>query len=213
MNENISLDQAKERQKKNLRIVLLILAGVVVLLVTSMLLLNYFLNKEEEKPDEYIYFYNDGEINAFENEAYLALNRSVLYCDDPSGWYGHTSEITSEERGSFDATVLFAEEYLIALNYGNEGALRAMCTADYLKENEIPDFTQQMIYEAKITYQSAEGREDGSKLITYRLDYKIYRNNGTYRRDVGSDTVKPEYLVLWVSADGNEIRIDNILRF
>ena len=69
-----------------------------------------------------------------------------------------------------------------------------------------------MIYEAKIVYRSAVGQEDGSKIVTYRMDYKIYRNNGTYRRDVGSDTVNAEYLVLWVSPDESQIRIKNIVR-
>ena len=213
MNNESSLEQLKIRQKKNVKLILLILLGVSVLFVVTLVLVNHFLSKkEEDKVDEYIHFYNVEEGDIFENEEYLALNRSVLYCDDPSGWYGHTSEITAEDRLSFEPTVLFAEDYLIALIYGNSGALRAMCTSEYLKEHEIPEFTQQMIYEAKITYYSTEGQEDGTTLVTYRLDYKIYRNNGTYRRDVGSRTVKPEYLVLRVSNNKSEIRIHDILR-
>ena len=82
----------------------------------------------------------------------------------------------------------------------------------YLKENQIPDFTQQMIYESHIYYYSTEAQKDGSKLVTYRLEYKIYQNNGTYRRDVGSDSPKPEYLVLWVSPDESDIKIERIVR-
>ena len=194
--------------------ILFILLGIAVLFVVSLVLLNHFLKKKEEKPrKQNIYFYSvDEEINVFENPDYLALNRSVLYCDDPSGWYGHTTEITAEDRHTFDPTVVFAEDYLLVLIYGNHGALRSMCTANYLKDHEIPEFTQQMIYDAKIVYQSTVSQEDGSKLVTYRLDYKIYRNNGTYRRDVGSDTVNAEYLVLWVSPDESEIRINDIVR-
>ena len=211
MNEQPSLEMMKQRQKKNLRLVLWIFAGVVLLSLVTLLLLDWLLPKPEETPERDIYFYPVNEENIFENQDYLALNRFVYYCDDPTG-YGLTTQITDEDRMSFDAEVRFAEEYLNILTYGDAFALRSMCTETYLKEHSIPDFTQQMVYESRIVYYSAEGQKDGSRLVTYRLEYKIHENNGTYRRDVGSDSAKPEYLVLWISADGTQIKIENILR-
>ena len=212
MNEQPSLNELKQTQKKNVKTALFIMSGILVFAVAGLLLLNHFLTKEDDTSEKYIHFYPVDDRNIFENPDYLSLNRSVLFCDDPSGWYGQTTEITAEERMGFDATVRFADDYLNALIYGSESALRAMCSSDYLSVHEISDFTQQMIYEAKIIYHSTEGREGGGKLVTYRLDYKIYKNNGTYRRDVGSDTVKSEYLVLGVSSDESEICIEDILR-
>ncbi len=211
VNQQPSTEQMKEKQKKNIKLVLLILAGLALLSVLALILIDQLLPKEQEQPQKDIYFYPVSEGNIFENEEYLALNRFVYYCDDPTG-YGLTTQITDEDRMTFDVKVRYAETYLNTLILGDSTALRAMCTETYLKENKIPDFTQQMIYEAHIYYHSTEAQDDGSKLVTYRLEYKIYQNNGTYRRDVGSDSPKPEYLVLWVSPDEGDIKIEKILR-
>jgi hypothetical protein len=212
MNQPPSTEQMKERQKKNIKLVFLILAGLTLLSVLALVLIDRLLPKEQEQPEKDIYFHPVSEGNIFENGEYLALNRFVYYCEDPSG-YGLTTQITDEDRMTFDVKVRFAETYLNTLMLGDSTALRAMCTENYLKENQIPNFTQQMIYESHIYYYSTEAQKDGSKLVTYRLEYKIYQNNGTYRRDVGSDSPKPEYLVLWVSPDESDIKIEKILRF
>ena len=211
MNEQPSLEQLKKKQSKNVKTVLLILLGIALLSVIVLLLLNRFLARQEEAAPNDIAFYPVTDQNIFENETYLSMNRFVLYCEDPSG-YGLTTQISDADRMSFNVKVRFAEEYLNILTYGDARALRALCTENYLAENSVPDFTQQMIYDARIVYYSTEGLEDGSRLVTYRMEYKIYQNNGTYRRDVGSDAVKPEYLVLRVSSDETEIKIENILR-
>ena len=46
--------------------------------------------------------------------------------------------------------------------------------------------------------------------VTYRVDYMIRKNNGTFRRDVGSDAIRPQYVVLLVSPDGSDIAIENV---
>lgn len=211
MNQPLDLEQMKQKQKKNIRLVLLILGGIVLMSILALLLLNWLLPEKESPPQKDIYFYPVVEGNIFENPDYLALNRFVYYCDDPSG-YGLTTQITDDDRETFDIKVRFAETYLNMLILGDSRGLELMCSQNYLKENSISDFTQQMVYESYIYYHSSEMQQDGSKLVTYRLNYKIYQNNGTYRRDVGSDSAKPEYLVLWVSPDESEIKIENILR-
>ncbi len=211
MDRPSNTEQIRKAQRKNIKLVLLILAGLALLSVLALLLIDQLLPKEQEQPQKDIYFYPVVEENILENEEYLALNRFVYYCEDPAG-YGLTTQITDEDRMTFDVKVRFTETYLNTLILGDSAALRAMCTENYLKENQIPDFTQQMVYEAHIYYYSTEAQTDGSRLVTYRLEYKLYKNNGTYRRDVGSDSPKPEYLVLWVSPDEGDIKIERILR-
>ena len=52
----------------------------------------------------------------------------------------------------------------------------------------------------------------GSKTVTYKLDYMIYRNDGTFRRDIGSDAIRSQYLVLDCAADGS-ITVRDLVSF
>ena len=74
----------------------------------------------------------------------------------------------------------------------------------------LPRFTQQMLYQICIYYCGAETDGDGSQRVTYRVDYMIRKNNGSFRRDVGSDAIRPQYVVLLVSPDGQSIAIDDV---
>jgi hypothetical protein len=66
------------------------------------------------------------------------------------------------------------------------------------------------VYEMKVT-RVGEETANGALRVTYRLEYRIHRNNGTYRRDVGSDAVRPEYLTLTKEETGS-FRIFDIQR-
>ena len=207
--QEITPEQIKKSRAKAVRITLFVLGGLVLLSVLALLLLHWLLPEKEAETKKDLYFYPVSDQNVFENSAYLAKDRQIYYCENPDG-SGRTAVLSEDEN--FDAKVRFLEGYLNCLILGDETALRALCTENYLKRNEIPDFTQQMLYDMHLYYYSTEVQQDGGQLVTYRLEYKFYQNNGTYRRDVGSDGSKPEYLVLWVSADGTNIKINDIVR-
>ena len=189
---------------------LLIAAGALVAFVAVLLLLNQLLPQKDQTPPAEIYFYPIEEGNIFENPQYLGKNRFIYYCDDPNG-YGLTEQITDEDRDSFDIKVRFVEIYLDSLISGDWFTMRSLFTERYLQEKGLPQFTQQMLYNMYIYHYKTEKLDGGVQQVTYKVNYMIYRNNGTYRRDVGSDGAKPEYLVLLVYPDGT-IKIDNILR-
>ena len=187
--ENKFENEKKGKKIGVVKLALMILGGIVLLLLTTVVLLYLLLPEKKPEPQKEIRFYPVVEQNIFENQQYLAKDRSVYYCEDPAG-YGRTTVITDADRET----------------------LKTLCTAEFLKAQPLPDFTQQMLYDMHIYYQDEEPQEDGSKKFMYRLEYKIFQNNGTYRRDVGSDGAKAEYLVLWVSQDGTDIKIDEIRR-
>lgn len=211
LTEKTAVEAAENGKKatKKAKKILLIVGGAFVALLLALLLFLWLL-PEKEQPQYDIYFYPVVDENIFENQQYLDKNRFVYYCDDPQG-YGLTEQITDEDRASFDFKVQFAEIYLNCLISGDREMLRQLCSQEYLKKNAIPQFTQQMLYEMYIYYHSTERLDNGMERVTYKLNYKIFRNNGTYRRDVGSDGAKPEYLVLLVSPD-RTVRIENIMR-
>ena len=209
MNEQATNEQIRKRQKNLLKWIGIIFGGAILLSVIALIFLNLLLPKEDDAPKKEIYFYPVSDENIFENPQYLAKDLQVYYCENSDGT-GRT--FTIDDTETVGAEVLFAKLYLEYLINGDEQALRAACTEDYLKKDPIPDFTQQMLYDMCIFYENTEAQSDGSKKVTYRLEYKILKNNGTYRRDVGSDGAKPEWLVLNVSPDQTNIRIDGIVR-
>jgi hypothetical protein len=210
MNEEKSQDELKIKQQRNTKKILFILGGIFLAFLLALLLLTALLPRDKQEERE-IRFYPVTDENIFENSQYVSKNRTVYYCDNSAG-YEYTTPITEENRSEYEAEVLFAELYLNTVILGDEIALREMCSQSFLEKNPIPEFTQQMLYDLNIHTYRTETRDDGSKLVTYKLMYKIMQNNGTYRNDVGSDGARPEYLVLHVSKDGASIKIEDILR-
>ncbi|MBR7099143.1 MAG: hypothetical protein IKC59_06990 [Clostridia bacterium] len=209
MNEQVTKEQIRKRQKNLLKWIGIIGGCAILLSLIALILINQFLPKEDDAPKKEIYFYPISDENIFDNSQYLAKDLQIYYCENSDGT-GRTAPITDDE--AVGAEVLFAKLYLEYLINGDEQALRAVCTQNYLEKNPISDFTQQMLYDMHIYYENTEAQQDGTKRVTYRLEYKILRNNGTYRRDVGSDGAKPEWLVLSVSPDQTNIRIDDVIR-
>ena len=65
-----------------------------------------------------------------------------------------------------------------------------------------------MLYQCKITYID-DGTDGADKLMVYRLEYMIFRNDGSFRRDIASDASRPQNVLLRVTPDGR-ISIENI---
>ena len=77
----------------------------------------------------------------------------------------------------------------------------------HYKDGAYYSFTQQMIYDIEIEKLSVSESEKGI-LYAYNVAYKIYRNNGTFRNDIGSDGAKTLYFELLES--NGSILIDRI---
>ena len=151
----------------------------------------------------------DGDI--MENEEYLGLNRHVSFCANPSG-YGLTQAITDENREEFDGSVLFLYEYIQTIIRGDSLAYNKLFNETYYRDNaQKENFAQQMLYNINIRFMS-ESKEGNERLITYRVEYMIHQNNGTFRRDVGSDASRPQDITVRVGANG-EILIERIVTY
>ena len=64
-----------------------------------------------------------------------------------------------------------------------------------------------MIYDITVEKLS-ENYKDGNTVYKYNVSYKIYRNNGTFRNDIGSDGSKT--LMFTLIGDGTQVKIDAI---
>ena len=79
-----------------------------------------------------------------------------------------------------------------------------------------PPFTMQQVYDILITRVAVTDVVD-EKLgkytqYEYTVEYKIHKNNGTFRTDLGHDDSRKQYFILSDST-GSEVLIDQILGY
>lgn len=193
--------ESQKMRKKVLITAAVILASLLALLLGASVLVRAFRKAPGIKEGTYkFYSYPPSEKQV---EYYQGLDRSVLYCYNPSG-DGLRETVTEENRGKFDASVLFLCDYLEAVIAGDFAAYRAFFSDQCWKENkEIckQAFHPQMIYDTLITYRSTSN-DGADRLICYQLEYRIHYNDGSFRRDIGSGISRPQYVTIRISPDG-----------
>ena len=195
--ENIARQNQKMRKK--LITVILIVLGVIVLLIGTLLIIKAVNKKDGEftLPDDYFYPTHNGDI--FEYQDYLEMRPDVIfYCEDPDG-RGRTTDNVED----FPIEALYLRDFLEIMMHADVEAYNDCFNEIYYKNNQRKTaFSQQMIYEAEIRFANDEKASTGERTVTYYLCYKLFENDGSLRRDVGSDAMVPMKVVLRVTADG-----------
>ncbi len=205
--------QQKNRTIRKKIVLICLLLAVSLLILVGILLVWEFLRKDPvEDPFGEYDFYPPYEGDILQNPAYLELNREICYCEDATGM-GLTAPLTEETLARADATVRFVYSYLQIIISGDTEAYNAMLGEEYLREHGAQSaFHPQMLYNITVYAYQTQTNADGSKTVTYRLDYMIYRNDGSFRRDIGSDAIRSQYLVLQCDQNGT-IKIRDLVSF
>lgn len=89
---------------------------------------------------------------------------------------------------------------------GDSVAYNALFSPEFIAASgSYSAFTKQKLYDISIIEHSisAPVPEGYSKVYLYGLAYKIKDNNGSLRKDVGSDAELEQYLTIVEDADGN----------
>lgn len=163
---------------------------------------------EETKRPSYIFYPADFDENIMEDNAYLDLDRSIYYSDPSTGL---TSTSQDDVPSMYRNYAFVIAEYLRYGIEGNNVALNSLFSSDYYENGgkNKEEFTMQRLYEMKITYMGIP--EENEDAFLFKVDYKIQKNNGTFRNDMGSDCTKSEYFTL--SQHEENILIDSIVVF
>ena len=199
-----------QAMKKRILIIGAAVLATLIVLFGVLWLVDWLAHRNSGVPDVTYEFYPPYDGDIMENGEYLALNRMIDYCEDPLG-YGLRQSVTDENAEDFDATVLFLCDYLQTVIAGDATVYNTYFNNTYFEDNEPKSaFYQQMLYNMAIYFESTEKQDGGDTLTTYRLEYMIYKNNGTFHRDVGSDAILPRHVTLRVGADGT-IAIERIM--
>lgn len=195
--ENIAKQNQKMRKK------LLILLIVTVCLVAVLVAVLFIVKAKQEKENDFSlsdsYFYPTYQGDIFEYEDYLQKRPDViLYCEDIDGRGRSTDNLDD-----FPPEALYLRDFLEMMMHADVDAYNNCFNEIYYKNHQRQTaFSQQMIYEAEIRFASEEKAADGERTVTYYLCYKLYENDGSLRRDVGSDAVIPMKVVLRVTPTG-----------
>lgn len=225
MAEDLKQDRAYKKKKK--RILIIVLAIVTLLGAVSYVFTNhgedvaaFFRSFKKGKnaahsdySDElrsYLFYKTDYSLDPTKDEEYMGLDRQLWYHD---GGLGVGYDLDDEDAfiGSGDAVLFFAE-YFKTVIAGDTDKYNGFFTDRYIREfGEHVRFAPQMLYDIHIHQLSEATSTDGSGSWTFKVEYKIRRNDGTFRNDIPSDGSRALYFNLVGDASGH-VLIDSISR-
>lgn len=220
LEEEISrTSQASRRLKKRILTVVLIAVAVLSLLYGLTVLLESALTPSQDDEGTTLpsvtYFPPDYEYDIMEDPDYLALDRRI--------YYTHGSErfiLTDENIQEYGPAVQTLRKMIESIIAGDHESYNALFSSNYFAvDGRAPEeeFTMQRVYGIELILEGESRHIDPATGKTYTqyevvVSYKINRNDGTFRRDLGHDDARKQYFVLSNQA-GDEVLIDQILNY
>ena len=201
--KNMSPEELAELhlQSKKMKKKLILILGGICLAVIALFAVIILISPKDDKDDlSETPFQTYGEEEFYEpykgdimkDKEYLSLDRKIYYSDGS----GMETSIEEDNAHEFDNNVIFLYKYLQTIVAGDCGAYNACFNETYYQSNSpMGVFNPQMLYGARITYHSRTNDDKGI-LVTYRVEYMIHRNDGSFRRDILSDASLPQYITL-----------------
>ena len=180
--------------KKRLLIILASVLIVIFLTYAALAIFPSLFENEEDTLDGYEpprvnfnFFPADYDEDIFEDEDYLKLIENGIFEYDDGALI---SMIDLENADGYGKPVELVVNMLYAIVNGDADEYNSYFSDKYFEKKSPKDrFTMQKIYDGRITYFAREEVvEDGKQYTeyTFKLRYKIFENNGTFRDDIGS---------------------------
>ena len=113
---------------------------------------------------------------------------------------------TEQDAKNKNEALLLLYKFIEYIKDGDHEGYNDCFSANYFESHERQgEFTKQKIYDIVIT----EIPNESDKEYTFSIEYRIRHNNGSLRKDIGSDQSKKQYVK--ISPQGNsELLIDDI---
>lgn len=162
----------------------------------------------EEKPDIQFHYPNFEE-DIMTDSSYLGKIRLMGYKDG-----GQMTLINEDDYYLYSPAVNRMHDFFAAAIAGDLDAYNACFTQAYHEENDgerTEPFTMQRIYDMMIEL-IGEVNVTGTDTVRtfFRVEYRIQKNNGTFRDDMGSDCTLPQVFELTWNTETKECRIASI---
>ena len=193
------MPKEKLSAKKKIIIALCTILGVLLVLYLLTVIIPMISSRQVEDQTEYVadfdFYPANYDEDIFLDEAYMKLiSRGMLEFDDGLNTVITVSEDNISECGDYASVVA---NMLYSVRDGNVDEYNSYFNDEYYKTNsKKEDFTPQKIYDARLSVFLTETVEENKISYTkyvYKLEYKIYENNGTYRKDIG-DGSRAQYI-------------------
>jgi hypothetical protein len=199
------------RRKKQILVGAAVVLGLLLVLYAASLLLERLVPEESETAPRYHFYEPDWTANAFEDADYAEFDRTIYLNPYGTADAGETVSVDEQTVIGYGEPATLLYRLVNAILLGDAEAYNSFFTVSYLQENGAKEpFTMQKLYDVRIGfYGSLYDEKTATRQTIYRLEYKIFRNDGTFRDDVGSDMSKAQHFVLVETADG--YRVDQIV--
>ena len=211
MNQDIVEKSHKKTRKRLLLIVVSILSFLILLVGISFIIDMIERDKNKDQEIDYNFYPVDFDENIFDDRKYIELTEGefMRYCDLSTNLTVGIDKASAKQQGS---EVEFIVEMIYKIiNGDNDGYNACFSKKYYEKHSPKEKFTMQKIYDVLITKQSSETVTENENFhytkSVYILEYKIYHNNGSFRRDIG-DGSKKQYITITDSS--GKLLIDSI---
>ncbi len=213
--------RAREATQKLKRNILIIAAAMVVFVILAMVfmpVLDRALNGVDEvetnaKPNTVIYYDPDYEYDIMQDAEYLELDRYIYYTDIRMN---ETIIIPEDKVASYGPAVVTLKTMIDAIIAGDHETYNSLFSSTYFEADDSrkpePPFTMQQVYDIELTMvETKDCIEDNKRYTMYVFDveYKIHKNNGTFRTDLGHDDSRKQRFILSDST-GSQVLIDQI---
>ncbi len=199
----------KKKIKKALIVIVCAFAALGVLLGILALVTELLKSDNDDiSYEDFRFFEPDYSKNILEDELYLIHNRSIYYTR-----YGIENIITeSNAKGISPSASLFYDYFNCIIN-GDYQQYPQFFTQALLNSGDfsVPEkFTMQGLYDIHVTLHSVQNVDgmEGVNAEIYEVSYRIFENNGTFRRDILPDESRT--LVFEVYISGGTAKINSI---
>lgn len=209
MNEKAQ-NELQSSAKKRIIIALVAIFVVLTLLFATVFIIDYFETPEENSSVQTIspdrFYPVDWDEDIYEDKDYTDLIAGEFIKYDGQNNEGIVG-ITPENVQSKGEEVVFLVDMIYDIIEGDVDSYNSRFSAEYYSTNvPMEKFTKQKIYDVNITYAQAENTT--GKGTMYCIEYKILKNNGTFRNDILEGS-KKQYIIL--VKDAGEIKINSLV--
>lgn len=191
----------KKGFKKIIVITLIAVAALLLVMYLLTLVLPWIIEKLQGRDEEGIADFNfyepDFNENIFEDTEYIKLIEGGMIKYDNSS--NEIITVTDENKEQLGVAGNFMLDYVNAIVEGEHEKYNLFFSDEYYKTHEKKEkFTMQKLYNVVLTPYSVESVSDKNGNYTkymFKLSYRIFENNGTFRKDIGEDS-KTQYIVI-----------------
>ena len=158
-----------------------------------------------DKIVSYTFYPTDYNLDVTADEVYMGLDRYVYFKNG-----NETIAITDGDYAAYNPAVEFFGTYFETVIAGDAETYNTFFSDLYYETNKpYVQFAPQMLYDIRIEMLSNDPQNDGTVLYAFNVEYKIHRNDGTFRNDIDSDASKKLYFELYEDKEG-VVKIDRI---